>query len=143
MDNKDAIKWGIHPPRFAGSQLFYRDLVVFAIQNDKIIGAEKFDYEGNSIPFPVLDIEFNPSKTHFYKDIQYPSKTLMAHVVRTTWLFNTKEEAFVQKVILLAHIQKYFYKKQIDDKRYFDTKIPQDIQSKVSLLQNKYPEVML
>ena len=139
----NTLKWGINPPRFAGSQVYYRDLLVFAVQDNTVIGAEKFDLDGNSKPFSTLDIEFNPAMVTSFKEIQHPGDNIMDNIVRTTWLFNSKEEAFVQKVILLSHIQDYFYKKQIEDRKYFDTKIPQDIKTRLALLQNKYPEVML
>jgi hypothetical protein len=117
--------------------------LVFAVQDNTVIGAEKFDLDGNSKPFSTLDIEFNPAMVTTFKEIQHPGDNIMDNIVRTTWLFNSKEEAFVQKVILLSHIQDYFYKKQIEDRKYFDTKIPQDIKTRLALLQNKYPEVML
>jgi len=137
------MKWGINPPRFAGSQVYYRDLVVFAVQENSVIGAEKFDLDGFSKPMSTLDIEFNPLLTTEFKEIQHPVENITDNIVRTTWLFNSKEEAFIQKVVLLAHIKEYFYKKQIEDKKYFDTKIPKDINTKLEKLQEKYPEVML
>ena len=139
----DNVKWGINPPRFAGSQVYYRDMVVFAVQGEAVIGAEKFDLDGNSIPFSTIDVEFNPKmKTHF-SGIQHPSDNIMDSIIRTTWLFNTKEEAFLQKVILLDHIRDYFGRKQHEDMIYFETKIPPIIKQKLAKLKSKYPEMML
>ena len=143
LEKVQNVKWGIFPPRFAGSQVYYKDIVVFAVDKDKVIGAERFDLDGNSVPISTLDIEFNPKMVTNFKEIQHPGDNIMDNIVRTSWLFNSKEEAFIQKVILLAHIRGYFYKKQKEDRNYFDTKIPSIIDEKLDILKNKYPEVML
>ena len=139
----DDIKWGINPPRFAGSQVYYRDIVVFAVQKNQVIGAEKFDLDGNSEPFSTIDITYNPRLKTEFTSIQHPGDDVMDSIIRTTWLFNSKEEAFLQKVIMLDYIKDYFHKKQIEDKKYFDTKIRPDIKEKLENLKSKYPEFML
>jgi hypothetical protein len=53
------------------------------------------------------------------------------------------EMAFIQKLIFLKAIREYFYRKQKEDRLFFDTQISPKINEKLEHLLEKYPEVML
>ena len=140
----ETLKYAIYPPRFAGSTVYYKDLIVMVLENDKLIGAYKYDFSGNKIPISTDDLEFNTAKpqTH-YASIQNPSANVLESTIRTLWIFDDEKSAYLQKLILLEHIRNYFYQKQVEERENFDTKIPPEISSIVELHRSQNPEYFL
>jgi len=136
------IYYGLNPPRFAGSTVYYRNIIIFTVEDEKILGAEKFYFNGSSIPVSILDYTFDSNLASYHTSLD-----LEPHVIdsisRTMWLFDTKEEAIIQKFIMLSNIRKYFIKKQEIGKQYMNSKIPDSVDQHLQTLISQYPEVML
>ena len=139
-----SLQWGIHPPKFVGSQVYYRNIVTFCVEDDNVIGAKVWDLDGNSKITPYIDVPFDKRLSTEFAGVQnVDTSTLINSVVRTTWLFVTEEEAYVQKVMCLKKIKDYFYHSREEEKKHFDTKILSSIDGVYENIKNKHPEYFL
>lgn len=138
------IKYGIYPPRFSGNVVYYKDIIVMVIEDEKLIGAYRYDYSNNKTPISTEDLEFSGAKPiSYFKSIQEPSCNVIDAVIRTLWVFDDEKSAYLQKLILLEHIQQYFYRKQTEERENFDTKIPKEISNIVQTYRTNNPEYFL
>jgi hypothetical protein len=142
-EGHNHLRYVINPPKLAGAQVLYRKIIVSVLENDKIIGAYEFDLDGNYKPVSYKDIEFHHPLSTYFKSVVTPGAHNITGNVRTFWVFDTLEKAFIQKLILLDYLRKYFYSKMEEDKNFFDTKIPKQVSEKVQEIQNTKPEYFL
>ena len=145
---EENVRWGITPPRYSGAEILFSKIIVVALVGTDVIGAEEFDLDGFSKPIPIVDVEYNTDKMKEFSSIvtkEYLSNdmTNITSNMRSSWTFETKEEAYVQKMILLDYLGDYFKKSQEQASVIFKNKIPSDITEKLNVQLDKYPEFML
>jgi len=140
------IRYGIYPPRFKGGTIFYRDITVMVIDTEddnKLIGAYLYQYDGSKVPISFNDLEYDKKMVTYFSGVQDVDKDDFDQVLRKVWVFDNEMSAFIQKVVLLNHIRTFFTKKQKDEKRFFDTKIPPQIEDVITDIRQKNPEYFL
>ena len=136
-------RFGIYPPRYAGSSIYYKDIIVFEVTDEKVTNAWQYNLDGTSHKVPTTWIEYDPKMSTDYKGIVNPSDNIINSTIRTTWLFTSRDEAFVSKLLLLQHLRNYFIRKQNEQKSYFDSKVPPEIGMAIEHQRKINPEVFL
>ena len=135
-------KYGIYPPRFSGSTVLFKDLTLLEIEDDTLTRAYLFNYNGDAAECDIEYLEYRKEAVTEFTSIQQPGNNIIDSTIRTLWTFGTPEEAILQKFLLLDHLRTYFYKKQKEERMYFDSKIP-DMYKYISNYKSKYPEIIL
>lgn len=139
------IQYVINPPKMAGNnQVYYKDIIVYSIQDNKVLGAKSFDYNFVATPISILDIQYDDRLSTYFEDIQIPdSGTLTNSIMRTYWVFDNEYEAFIQKIICLKRLREVFEMNERENKQIFDTKIPVSINLTYDKLKIEHPEFFL
>ena len=138
------LKYVINPPKYSQT-IYFKDIVVLVIENDKIIGARKYDYDGTVKVINYLDYDYDKhSVKHFenIKDYKNKMKNLL-NDKREYWSFDSEEKAFIQKIWLLKNIRDYFSEQQQKEKKEFNKKLPSVIDIELNNIKNKKPEYFL
>lgn len=105
--------------------IIYKGLVILTIEDEKIIGARKYDYDGTDRVIPYLDLEYPANNGYHLDSIRDVSaRELMHEGPRTFWTFNTEREAFVQKLWMLKNLREFFVDFQQKQKIAFSSDIP-------------------
>lgn len=140
-----SLKYAIYPPKMAGNdQVYYKDIIILCIEDNKIIGARKYDYDGNAKVVSYLDLPFTPNlNTDYDKIADFDTSRLLNSAVRTTWTFETEAEAYIQKLWCLKSLREHFNFKEKENRVVFDTKIPEEINQAFSKAKEKNPEYFL
>ncbi len=138
------IKFGIHPPKFVSTQVYYRNIITFCVENDEVIGAKEWDLNGNSKIIPYIDIPYDKRLSTDFPGVQnVDTSVLIGSVARSSWLFGTEEEAYIQKVMCLKKVKDYFYLNREEEKKHFDTKISPSINKIFENIKDNHPEYFL
>ncbi len=139
------IQYVINPPKMAGnSQVYYKDIIVYSIQDNKVLGAKMFDYNFIAKPVSTLDITYDPRLSTFFGNIkQIDTATLTNTITRTNWVFNDEYEAFIQKIICLKKLREVYNINEKEDKQIFNTKIPSNINTVFDKIKIDHPEYFL
>jgi len=137
---ENSVKYGVLVPKLSGSSVLYKDLIIFEIQNDKILRATKFDYNMNVIQtdcwFEDKNKIVNSSKIKNRYDF-------FNNTDRVIIVFDYLIMAFLQKIIFIQNIKHFFIKtkeKEIED---FLKQIPPKIDEIVETQKTKNPEYFL
>ncbi len=139
-----SIKYGIYPPRWTGDIIYYKDIITFCVENDKIIGAKQWNINGKDTVISYMDLPYNQRLAKEFSGVtDIDTSLLLGTVVRVSWLFDTEEEAYIQKVICLNKIRDYFYRNREEQKKAFDIKIPTEIEQVMSTIKKEKPEYFL
>ncbi len=139
-----SIKFGIFPPRLAADTLYYKDIITFCVEDDKIIGAKQWDINGKDKVISYMDLPYDKRLTEKFSGvIDVDTSMLIGSIVRTVWLFNTEEEAYIQKIICLDKIRDYFYRDFEERKKVLDGKIPIEIKNTIKNIKKINPEYFL
>ncbi len=140
-----SLKYAIYPPKMDNSpQVYYKDIIVMCIEGDEIIGARSYDYYGNEKIVSYLSLLYIPSlNKHFNSVSDFETSMLLNTTARTTWTFNTQQEAYIQKLWCLKKLRDYFKSLEQENRQIFNHKIPHEIYGAFNLSKNKYPEYFL
>ena len=138
------MKYAIYPPKMTSNfQLYYKDLTILIIDEDKIIGAKKYSYDGSSRVISYLDESFNPVLSTHFDSIKDIETARLNNNNRTYWTFNTEREAFIQKLWMLKKLREQFLFHQKENKEIFDSKIPDLINHSFDIAKSRNPEYFL
>lgn len=140
-----SLTYAIYPPKMVGNnQVYYRDIIVMCIENNKIIGARQYDYSGNVKIISYLDLPFTQTlNTHYDYVADFETSKILNSAMRTTWTFNTEQEAYIQKLWCLKKLREHFNFSEKQNRIFFDHKIPRDIYNTFEIQKQKYPEYFL
>jgi len=138
------IKYGMYPPRWTGDTLYHKDIVTFCVEDDKIIGAKQWDINGTSEVISYMDLPYDKRLTKDFVGVtNIDTSVLLGTVIRTSWIFDTEGEAYIQKVICLNKIRDYFYNNREERKKEFDVKVPPEIEQVMDNIKMTKPEYFL
>ena len=140
------IYYGIYPPKYVGSTVYYKDIIIFKVKNDKILDAFYYDINGFKIDknVSIKDIAYQPSlKTIFNQVKIIDSGILTNSSSRSYWLFNSEKEAFIQKIICFKVLRDYYNNNEIENRKLFDSMIVTDIDNVLNDIKEKEPEYFL
>ncbi|MCD6434767.1 MAG: hypothetical protein J7L15_00015 [Clostridiales bacterium] len=139
-----SLFWGIYPPKFASNEVYYKDLITFCVEDGAIIGAKQWDYNGKARVTSYIDLPYSERLATYKSNVvDVDTSVLISDVSRITWLFNSEDEAIIQKIWCLKKIKDYFYNNRDEEKKIFDTKIPETIEKSFNKIKNKNPEYFL
>lgn len=140
-----SLTYAIYPPKMAGNnQLYYKDIIVLCIEDNKVIGAREYDYHGNAAVYSYLGLPYNPKlNTHYNNVTKIDTSILLNSGVRVTWTFNSEEEAYIQKLWCLQNLREHFNFKEKEERMVFDSKIPPEIYKAFLKARAKNPEYFL
>lgn len=134
--------YGINPPQIVNNDVYYKDIIVFSIEDDVVLGSVKFNLNGSKIPSAASDVIYNPLYSE-NMEITTNSKKILSTNKRTTWLFKSEKEAFMQKIICLSEIRDYFFIREQKNRDYFISKIPEKVNKIADDLIKENPEYFL
>ena len=138
-----SLLYGINPPKYNSKDVvFYKDLTVSVFENDEIIGAYSYRYDGNFTPASYIGIHTSGEKT-YNKNIITPDYKNTRGIQREIWLYDTQEMAFCQKLIVLDYIRKEFLNDQAKRLEDFNRQIPDQITKASQIQMQKHPEYFL
>ena len=138
------MKYAMNPPKMAGSQVYYKDIIIWSMLDDEILGAKKFDYTKKEKIISTLDIIYDKRLSTKFDSIQDIDTSVLTNSInRVAWIFNSEEEAFIQKMICLKKLREAFNNQEKENRKIFDTKIPWIIDKSVEEITKKYPEYFL
>lgn len=138
------MKWAIYVPKMTNSQVFYKDLVVFCLEDDKIIGARQYEYDGTSYVISYIGLKYNKNLSTYYGHVKpFETSILLGNTTRTTWIFDTERDAFIQKIWALKKLREQFNYVQKESQMIFDTKVPDKINAIFENLKQETPEYFL
>lgn len=139
------LKYAIYPPKMAGNQVYYKDIIVLCIEDDKVIGARQYDYDGNAKIISYLDLIYNPNLNTEYDFLKkdFDTSRLLNSAVRTTWTFSTEIEAFITKLWCLKSLRDHFDFIEKENRLIFDNRIPSEINTAFSKVKENNPEYFL
>ena len=138
------MKYGIYVPRITSSyQILYKDLVVLIIEDEKIIGAREYDYNGKSKVVSYLGYAYNKNYTKYIGNIINIKDDELNDTKRTMWLFDTEEAAYIQKIWILKKIRSYFKRLIEKEINNFNNSLPEYIDEAFYKTKQVYPEYWL
>ena len=142
------IKYGCYIPKIdlANNEVFHKELIIFALDGEEIIGAEQFDYNGNSRPIDHTELKYVKHHTYEHTNITKAGATILSattSVLKQALMFNTKTEAYLQKLELLSQIRIMFIDDIRDRETHFNSKIPRNIKEIRDRNYSQHPEVFL
>ncbi len=142
------IKYCIYPPKMSERfEIYYKELMVLIIEDEKVIGARQYDYSGNSKIMPYLDLPYEGSgnfRNQHHNAIDFINTEISTREPeRVFWTFDTEREAFLAKVKILNNIRELFEKTQEKQKIYFNKKIPKEIDQIFEKLKKESPEYFI
>ena len=121
-----SVKYGIYIPKLLNNTVYYREIIILILENYKLIGARKYDYNGISSVISYLDLPFSKGMSREESHI-LDNEKLFANSSRNVILFDSENKAYVQKILFLKKIKEKYYKTLEKNKESFDKKIPQNI----------------
>lgn len=141
------VQYIINPPKLGDDgSVYYKDIVVYSVQDDNILGAVSYDYNFNGLPISILDIQYDPAINVYFKRINHDihEDSLTVSKMREYWIFDTEYEAFIQKVICLQKIRDIFYTRQKESKANFNATISTStLKYAIDTLKKRNPEYFL
>jgi len=138
------LKYGIYPPKMVGPQVYYKDIIIFTLEDDIVIGASVYDFDFRAKPLATSDTPYDKRRSFEYENIsQVHLGALTKDVTRETWVFNSIYEAFIQKILCLEALREQYKETEIQSREIFNKKISSDIHQVVDNLKDKYPEYFL
>jgi len=142
------VLYGCYIPKIdlSKTEVYHKELIVFAVQDEEIIGAETFDFKGNSRPIDHTELVYRKHLVYKHTDIIKGGASLLqasSPVLKQGLMFNTKTEAYLQKLVLLNQVRELFVSDSKDRKKHIDSKIPINIADILKDAYNDHPEVLL
>jgi hypothetical protein len=139
----NSLKWGMYLPKWTDGTLYFKDIVTFCVEDDKIIGAKRWDIYGNSKVIPYIDFVYDKDMAEEAEVSDIDTSLLIGPVVRKVFLFDTEKEAYAQKIWCLKKIREYFYYHREEERRNFDSSIPVEINNSMDKIISSNPEYFL
>ncbi len=137
-----SLKYGIYLPKMPGDQALYSSVTIICIEDDVIIGAREYDFDGVSSVVPFLGLEYDARLTeHKTEVVEHYDGSFNS--IREVWTFDDEQEAYVQKIILLKKMREYYNHYETQKRRAFDVKIPKEVQDTFDDLKENSPEFFL
>jgi len=139
------ISYGIYPPKYVGSTVYYKDIIIFRVENDKILDAYSYDLSGKKRKkINKKDISYHPVLTTFFKQVKIVDSSVLTNSSsRSYWLFNSEKEAFIQKIICFKILRDYYNNNEIENRKLFDSMITTNIDNVLNDIKEKEPEYFL
>jgi hypothetical protein len=140
-----TIKYGIYLPKFYENNMYYKSIITFCIENDKIIGAKEWDFQGNNKVVSYIDLLYSKSLvTNDNSGIQeVTTDELIKNTNREIWLFSSEEQAYAQKIWAMKKIRDWYYMNREQERKMFDLKIPELVENQLAQIRVEKPEYFL
>jgi hypothetical protein len=135
----------INPPKLAGAQVLFRQIVVSVYDPNKeeIIGAYQYEIDGSMKPVSFKDVPYDVKLSTTFTEVITPKIHHISGTQRTYWLFPTLEQAYIQKILLLDFLRSTYINETEMKLKFFNYKVPVEISQQAEELKNKHPEYFL